>query len=90
MGRAQTRVAAAAKDPVVIYGFAVLEPGLIHMVYVRRPWRKMGIARALLSGLRLEDCDWSTQSSDFREWIRHKWTLRHYRPFWADEGNVYG
>lgn len=83
--RAQVRVACPREDGHVVYGFAVLEPACIHMVYVRRTWRKLGIAKALLAGVSLPDTDWSTQSSDFREWIRHKHQLRHYRPFWAQE-----
>lgn len=87
--RAIVRCAVPPSDDGVLYGYAVLEPGCIHMVYVRRVWRKMGLARRLLAGIELADSDWSTQSADFRDWIRHKYRLRHYRPFWLTE-NAHG
>lgn len=87
--RAEVRIAGPAHEEV-IYGFAVLEPGCIHMVYTRKPWRRMGVAKALLQGVDFAAQDWSTQSGDFREWIRHKHQFAHYRPFWLTEGSVYG
>lgn len=82
---AEVRIASPADDDVTIYGFAVLEPGLVHMVYVKKPWRRLGIAAALLQGVDLGACDWGTQSQDFREWIRHKYPMANYRPFWMQE-----
>lgn len=81
--RAEVRVAHLAKSDDVLCGFVVLEPGVVHMVYVRPPWRRMGMAKALLHDVELSECDWSTQSGEFREWIRFKYPMRHYRPFWA-------
>lgn len=83
--RAEVRIAGPADDELTIYGFAVLEHGIVHMVYVKKAWRKLGIAQALLSGVDLASSVWSTQSQDFREWIRHKYTLAGYRPFWLQE-----
>lgn len=83
--RAEVRIAGPAGDDLTIYGFAVLEAGTIHMVYVKKAWRRLGIGQALLEGVDLQKSVWSTQSQDFREWIRHKYLMAGYRPFWLTE-----
>jgi GNAT superfamily N-acetyltransferase len=49
LDRATVWVAADPDDDGTIYGFAVSEPDVPRFVYVRRAWRGLGIARALLS-----------------------------------------
>jgi GNAT superfamily N-acetyltransferase len=88
--RAEVRVAGPVDDETTVYGFAVLEPGTVHMVYVRKPWRRYGIAKALLTDVDLPSSDWTTQSMDFREWIRFRYPMRGYRPFWMKERNQNG
>lgn len=83
--RATLRVAASPVDPLVIYGYAVYEPRLVHMVFVRRSLRRMGLANQLLNALDLESADFSMVSQDFFQWMRHKWKLGEYRPFWLSK-----
>lgn len=87
--RAEVRVAAPPDDPLTVYGFAVLElarnPPLIHMTFVRKAWRRMGIATALLSGVDINACHWTTVTSDMDAWIRNKWDIEEkHTPFWMD------
>ncbi len=51
------RVAASAEDTDVILGWAVLEPGCVHFVYVKPAFRRMGLASALLA-----DVNWPATS----------------------------
>lgn len=68
----------------IIYGYSVMEPELLHMVYVRKPWRRMGIAKALLKGVSLESCAWTTPSQDM-SWVCDKYRFLGYQPFYMIE-----
>lgn len=46
--RASVRVACLEEDPDVILGYCVYKDNALHWVYTKKPWRKMGIARALI------------------------------------------
>lgn len=41
-------VAVLKEDPNIILGYCVTEPTILHWIFVKKPWRKMGIAKALL------------------------------------------
>lgn len=43
-------VACLTEDPDVVVGYAIVSPdgGALHWAYVKRPWRKLGIARAMV------------------------------------------
>lgn len=41
-------VACLNEDPNVILGYAILEPEVLHWVYVKEAWRKQGIAKSLI------------------------------------------
>lgn len=43
-----TYVACLKDDPDVIIGYAVTEPQILHWVFVRKDWRRAGIARDLI------------------------------------------
>lgn len=45
--KSEVRVACLADEPDVILGYALLEPNVIHFVYVKEAWRKQGVAKAL-------------------------------------------
>lgn len=36
------------EDQDVILGYSVTEPGVLHFVFVKEPWRRLGIARDLI------------------------------------------
>ena len=86
LNRADVRVAGPPEDETTVYGFSVVEPGLVHLVYVRRAWRRMGIATALLAGIALSKYKWTTQTREWLEWARHKYELESYQPFWMTPG----
>ncbi len=66
--KATIRVACAENDPDTLVGFAVFSavPGVawseLHYVYVKRDFRRMGIARQLLSGVDVSAYTFSTPS----------------------------
>lgn len=84
LARAEVRIAAPPGDELTVYGYAVLEPSVVHMVYVKAAWRRMGLAKLLLSGAALKEMAWSTSTKDFTEWIRDKYPMAGYRPLWME------
>lgn len=49
--RGELRIATPAEDDNVYLGYSVLEPGVLHYVYVKPQFRSLGIARRLMEGL---------------------------------------
>lgn len=49
-------LACDALDKTTIWGFAVLEPDVLHIVYVRRSLRGFGLATMLLDGFKGDKC----------------------------------
>ncbi len=41
-------IACLKDDPEIILGYSVSEPGILHWVYVKTLWRKLGIAKDLI------------------------------------------
>jgi GNAT superfamily N-acetyltransferase len=88
--RAEVRIASPPGDDFTAYGYAVLEPGIIHFVFVRPSWRKMGIAKRLLEGVDVSTSTittWSPDVSGFSGWIRNKYKSFRYVPFYMREGD---
>lgn len=91
--RAEVRIASPPNDGITIYGFAVLEPKasplFLHMVFVRKVWRKLGIGKALLKGINLgegADWKWTTVTGDVDAWLRNKYDMdNRHQPFWMDD-----
>ncbi len=44
----KVHVCCLKEDPHVILGYSVIEPGILHWVFVKQAWRKIGIARDLI------------------------------------------
>jgi GNAT superfamily N-acetyltransferase len=87
LSRAQVTVAAPPGDGETIYGYAVREPGIIHMTYVREPWRGLGIGRALLKDVDISHQQFSTWTTAVNEWAWAKYYSaptgqRPHMPFW--------
>lgn len=80
----EVRVAAPRDDDFTAYGFAVLQPGLCHMVYVKMPFRRLGIAKRLLSGIQTEGLVFTYWTSAVGEWIYDKYPGLKYNPFWSE------
>lgn len=52
----ETRVVVAChrEDPDLLFGFMAYGPGVIHFIYVKRPFRNMGIARMLVESQQID------------------------------------
>jgi hypothetical protein len=61
----------------------------VHMTYVRKGWRRMGIAKQLLTGVDLGKSTYTTHTTDLQAWIKTRYRLGEYRPFWL-EGVAHG
>jgi GNAT superfamily N-acetyltransferase len=50
LGRSSVKVMCLDSDPDVVVGYAVLTPDetALHWIFVKKAWRKMGIAKALI------------------------------------------
>jgi GNAT superfamily N-acetyltransferase len=89
--RCEVRVAAPPGDDVTIYGVAVLEPSstLVHLVYVRKNLRRLGIAKRLLEGVDVPECCFTTWSQD-AVWLLEKYPHMRHVPYWmgmeSDDG----
>lgn len=57
--RSVVLVAVNPEDAFQIFGYVVGEPGLVvHYLYVKEPFRRMGIATLLVDGLK-KQCNWT-------------------------------
>jgi GNAT superfamily N-acetyltransferase len=89
----QMRVACPPDDESVIYGVAVLRPPeIIHCVFVRPTWRRMGIAAALLDGIPLPNATVTTWCLDLSghttSWALEKYPTLKYTPFFVLAGDA--
>lgn len=80
----EVRVAAPPDDDFTVFGFAVLQRGLIHMVYVKKPFRRLGLARKLLTGIRLDETAFTYWTRDVGEWIHDKFPKMKFNPHWSE------
>jgi GNAT superfamily N-acetyltransferase len=65
VARSHVLVAVDPAAPLVIYGYAVAEPGrdlvpgCLHFLFVKARWRKLGVGRALVEAIRPAPCQFS-------------------------------
>lgn len=80
LARAEVLVVTPRGEPGVILGYSVTEPSVIHFVYVKKPFRRMGIATALLVHLDPNACVFThwTEGWDF---LHRKWPNAQYNPY---------
>lgn len=64
----EVRLAVLKDEPSVILGYSVLGPRTIHWVFVKKSWRKVGIARALCP----EEVDTCTHLTDVGRSLKPK------------------
>lgn len=48
IGRSSVHVACLSEDPDIIVGYVVFTSNVLHYVYVKKAWRKLGVAKSLL------------------------------------------
>lgn len=80
LDRCEVLIATPANDAETILGYSVTEPGTIHFVYVKKPFRRMGIAGALLAHLDPESC-LHTHWTEGWDLLRSKWPNCEYNPY---------
>jgi len=70
----QVIVACDENDQDLIFGFLAFEPKIVHFVYVKEPFRKMGIARKLIEsqGINVNEC----QASHLTFGLLDLWTAK--------------
>lgn len=84
----RVRVAAPVDDDFTVLGFAVIEPPtLVHMVYVKAPFRRMGIASRLLTGAKPVGLVYTHMTKDARDWIHEKYAGMVFDPYWDEDMN---
>lgn len=73
-------------DPDVIIGYLVYEGvesrPTIHMIYVKRAFRKFGVATELLNGFRLRNAMFTHWTNDLK-WIKQKAVSLQFNPYLA-------
>lgn len=82
LARATTRVLVVC-DPTeanVIWGYAIGEPGIIHFVYVKKVFRRMGIAGALLADVDVNACVFTHWTDGWNDLLR-RWPHAQYNPY---------
>lgn len=72
---ARAIVACDPEDPEILYGYAVVEGDAIHMVYVRGPFRRQGVARSMLAALGITAP--TTCTTDVPRWVRERFAPDH-------------
>lgn len=71
-------VCTPADSPEVILGYAVTEGTTLHFVYVKKPFRRLGIASGLLAG---EGPSMFSHWTDDWDRIRDLWPHAEYNPY---------
>ncbi len=51
LGSSELRVACLADDTDVVLGYALVQDNVLHYCFVKKPWRKQGIAKSLCAGV---------------------------------------
>lgn len=69
LNKCTVKIAAPPGDDFTVYGFAVYEPGVVHMVYVKKPFRRMGFSRLLLKEFNSESATFPHWTRDVGDWI---------------------
>lgn len=88
--RTRVRVVAPPDDEFTVYGFLVYretttphDPGLLHMLFVKKPFRKDGMARDLLDGIDLEGMSFTEWTAEVEKWILARFEKFKGRDRWG-------
>lgn len=77
---AQIRVAHLVDDSSVILGYLVTEPGVIHFAYVKKAFRRHGIATDLFRGLDVNAHVFTHWTRDWNHMLK-RWPEATYCPY---------
>lgn len=78
--RCEVLITTLAGEPNTIIGYAVLEPSVIHFVYVKKPFRQMGVASGLLAHIDPNACIYTHETQMWRHLLL-KWPNAQYNPY---------
>ena len=79
LDRGEVRIAGWSEDPETIIGWCCVEPATVHYVYVRKEFRRRGIARLLLGPQCAPGISYTHRTTD---WDRLHWPgERTYNPY---------
>lgn len=82
----KVRIAAPPDDDFTVLGFAVIQPpAIVHMVYVKAPFRRIGMASRLLAGAKSKGLTYTQVTRDVRDWIHDKYPGLVFDPFWDED-----
>lgn len=80
LDRAEVTVATLADSDSTIIGYSVREPGVLHFVYVKKAFRRMGVATQLLAGTDVNGCVF-THWTEGWDLLSKKWPNAQYNPY---------
>jgi hypothetical protein len=84
------KVATPPDDEVTVYGFLVHRPpDLLHMCFVKMPFRRDGIAHDLFAGVQVEGATCTEWTKDFSDWIRERFQAGFRRDKYGRKHPVY-
>lgn len=74
-------------DTQTVYGFVVMEPGCVHLVYVKKALRRFGIGTALMEGTGVNLRGLAQKPDNFEAQLLEAIPMVRYGPLWFG-GNV--
>lgn len=77
---AEVRIAHLADDPSVILGYLVTEPGVVHFAYVKKAFRRHGIASDLFHDLDVNSHVFTHWTRDWNHMLK-RWPEATYNPY---------
>lgn len=92
LDRCMVLVAHAPEDPDTLLGWAVMDPldgFVLHYVYVKGAFRRLGIAKALLAGWDLVNMQYSHRTGALA-WFKAKVPSARFNPFAIHKGATDG
>lgn len=82
----RVRIATPPQDDFTILGFAVVQPpAIVHMVYVKAPFRRLGIATRLLAGAKSQGLVYTQLTKDVKDWVHDKYPGMMFDPYWNED-----
>lgn len=84
IARSVVHIACDASDPTVIFGFICTEGETLHYIHVKRAFRRLGVAKALLAAAGMSDGPRVfTHLTDDGVSLRRRFPLAEYNPYLA-------
>lgn len=82
LSRSAILVAGPPDDPRTVYGFIVQEPGCVHIAYVKKALRRLGIGATLVEGSGIRLGELAKPDRDFESQLAEAIPMVRYGPLW--------